>query len=70
MKSMTSFKMIGLGKTEKLSRDKTMADKIMYIPNGDTQNYHLCRLQLVVELFGYSTSRTNQSKFIKSPQSC
>ena len=55
MKRMTSFKMIGLGKTEKLSRDKTMADKIMYIPNGDTQNYHLCRLQLVVETYGNPT---------------
>ena len=37
-------------------RDKTIADKLMYIPNGDTQNYPFCRLQL-----------TNQSKFNKSP---
>ena len=28
-----------------------MADKLMYIPNDDTQNYHFCRLQLVVETF-------------------
>ena len=26
-----------------------MADKLMYIPNIDTQNYPYCRLQLVVE---------------------
>ena len=35
--------------------DKTMADKKMYIPNNDTQIYPFCRLQLVVETFGYST---------------
>ena len=32
---------------------KTMADKIMYIPNDDLQNYHF--LRLVVETFGHST---------------
>ena len=32
-------------------RDKTMADKVMYIPNDDTQNYPFCRSQLVVESF-------------------
>ena len=25
----------------------------VYIPNEDTQNYHFCRLQLVVETFGH-----------------
>ena len=36
--------------------DKTMADKLMYIPNMDeTQNYPFCRLQLVVERLGHST---------------
>ena len=29
-------------------RDKTMADKLIYIPHDDTQNYQFCRLQLVV----------------------
>ena len=29
-------------------RDKTMASKSMYIPYDDTQNYPLCRLQIVV----------------------
>ena len=38
--------------------DKAMADKFMYIPNDYTQNSHLCRLQLVVEMFN------------ESPQSC
>ena len=33
----------------KKEKDKTMADKLKYIPNDDTQNYHFCRLQLVVE---------------------
>ena len=36
-------------------RDKTMADKMMYIQNDDTQNYSLCRSQLVVETFIHST---------------
>ena len=35
--------------------DKTMADKLMYIPNNDTQNYFFSRLQLVVETFGHLT---------------
>ena len=29
-----------------------MADKLMYIPNEDTQNYPVCILQLVVETLG------------------
>ena len=39
-------------------RDKTIAVKLMYIPNDETQNYSFCRLQLVVETFGHSTKRT------------
>ena len=31
----------------------TMTDNLMYIPNDDTQNYPLYRLQLVVEMFGH-----------------
>ena len=38
-----------------ISRDKTMADKLTYIPNENTLNYSFCRLQLVVEPFGHST---------------
>ena len=36
-------------------RDKTVAEKLMYIPNDDTQNYLFCRLQIVVETLGHST---------------
>ena len=39
-------------------RDKTIADKLMYIPNDDTQNYPISKLKLV--------EVTN----LKSPQSC
>ena len=35
-------------------RDKTMADKLMYLLNDDTQNYPFYRLQLVVETIGHS----------------
>ena len=34
--------------------DKTIADKLMYMPNDDTQIYPFWRLQLVVETFGHS----------------
>ena len=36
-------------------RDKTMADKLMYILNDDKQNYPFWRLQLVVETFEHLT---------------
>ena len=42
-----------------------MADKLLYIPNNDTQNYLLCRLQIVVE----TNEPTNKKKFL-SLQSC
>ena len=29
----------------------------MYTSNDDTQNYPVCRLQLVVETFGHSTNQ-------------
>ena len=45
-----------------------MADKLMYIPNDDTQNYHFCRIKLMVATFEHSTKLTNQSKFIKVPK--
>ena len=32
-------------------RDKTMAYKLMYIPNDNIQNYPLCKIELVVETF-------------------
>ena len=30
-------------------RDKTMDDKLIYIPNDDEHNYFICRLKLLVE---------------------
>ena len=45
-----------------------MADKLMYIPNDNTQNQSFYTLQIVVETFVYSSKLTNQSKFNKSPQ--
>ena len=36
-------------------KDKTMAEKLMYIPNDDTQNYPFYKLQFVVKTFGHST---------------
>ena len=42
-----------------------MADKLMYTPNDDTQNYPYCSLQLVVKTFGYRTYEpTNQNSII------
>ena len=31
--------------------DKTMADKLMYIPNDDTEIYPFCRFKLLVKTF-------------------
>ena len=45
--------------------DKTMANKLMYIPNEDTQKYPFCRLKFVVETFEHSTEETKQSKITK-----
>ena len=36
-------------------RDKTMVDKLLYIPNNDTQDYHFERLKLVAKTFNVST---------------
>ena len=32
-----------------------MADKLMYVPNNDTQNYNFFRLKLMVGTFDNST---------------
>jgi len=40
-----------------------MDDILIYIPNDHKQEYHFCRLNLMVETFW-----TNQSKFSKSTQ--
>ena len=34
-------------------RDKTMADKMMYIPNDDTQNHTFFGLQLVFNVWAF-----------------
>ena len=36
--------------TEKIRKDTTMADKLMFIPNDETQNYQFCRLQCAKRL--------------------
>ena len=48
--------------------DKTMADKFMYIPNDDTLNYHICRLQLVVKTFRHSINEPTNKNLIKVPK--
>ena len=45
-----------------------MADKLMYIPIYDAQNYHFCRLQIVVETFGHSTYLTLIQNLITVPK--
>ena len=45
-----------------------MADKLMYIPNDDRQNYPFCRFKLVVETFDHSSQWTSYLKFTKVPK--
>ena len=45
--------------------DKTTADKLMYVPNNDSQKYSFCRfyrLQLVVERFNKVVKPMNKKK--------
>ena len=49
MTTFTSKKGQKLWKDLGIKRYKTMADKLMNIPNDGTQNYPFCRLPLVVE---------------------
>ena len=44
-----------------------MTNKLIYIPNDDTQNYPFFRLQLVVETFEW-TLWIYQSKFDEIPK--
>ena len=45
----------------RILRDKTMDNTLMYIPH-DKQYYPLCRLQVLVEMFGlYDSKLTNQN---------
>ena len=54
---MDRIQIMGIAKSLKprILGDKKMADKLMYIPNNDTQNHPYCRLSLVVETIGHST---------------
>ena len=45
-----------------------MANKLMYIPNDNTQNYTFCRLQKVVETFGYSSFKPTNQNSVKVPK--
>ena len=45
-----------------------MADRLMNIPNDDTQYYHFCKLKLVVKTFEHSTSWTNNQYVMKVPK--
>ena len=45
-----------------------MAEKLMYIPNANTQNCLFYKLQLVIETFGYSTNKPTNQNSIKVPQ--
>ena len=42
-----------------------MANKLMYIPNDNTQNYHSCRLQLVVDTQLNKSTNQNSVKVVK-----
>ena len=42
-----------------------MTDKLMYIPNYDTQNYPFCRLQLVGEIFSLLHNEPIQEMSLK-----
>ena len=45
-----------------------MAEKLMYIPNANTQNCPFYKLQLVIETFGHSTNQPTNQNSIKVPQ--
>ena len=45
-----------------------MAEKLMYIPNANTQNCPFYNLQLVIETFGHSTNKPINQNSIKVPQ--
>ena len=59
--SAVSFLFLECGRLERkfnmsgIWRDKTMADKLMYIPNDDIQNYNFWKLKSVVETFKHLT---------------
>ena len=42
---------VGIGKSSRDLKGKSMANKLMYISNDDTPNYPVIKLELVVETF-------------------
>ena len=50
-------------------RDKTMSDKLIYIPNDNTQNYPFFRLQLVVEKLNTQLNELTNQNLVKVPKS-
>ena len=55
---------------QRSKRDKTMADKLMYISNVEAQNYPFCRLKLVFELKPFDTrlKKSTKQNSIKVPK--
>ena len=45
-----------------------MADKSMYLPNDDTQNYPFCRLELVIETLETQLNESTNHNSLKSPK--
>ena len=45
-----------------------MADKLMYIPNVNTQNFSFCRLQLAGETYGTQSKNSTNQNSLKVPK--
>ena len=45
-----------------------MTNKLMYIPNDDTQNYSFCRFQLLVEKSGLDLTEQTNRNLMKVPK--
>ena len=45
-----------------------MASELLYIPNGDIQNYPICRLQFVDETFDIQLNEPASQNSIKVPK--
>ena len=52
---------------QRSNRDKTIADRLMYIPDDDTQNYTFSRFRLVVEKFEHFMNQQIKIRW-KSPK--
>ena len=51
-----------------IRRNKTMADKLMYITNDATQNYPFCKLQFVVKRQDTILNKPTNQNLIKVPK--